>query len=56
MAFYQKFQKKSNNEDLYPRLKILADKIINDEELSSRSKRKLIIQIKFCMKKLGTKY
>ena len=37
MAFYQKFKKKSNNEDLYPRLKILADKIINDEELSSRS-------------------
>ena len=40
MAFYQKFKKKSNNEDLYPRLKILADKIINDEELSSRSKEK----------------
>ena len=40
MAFYQKFQKKSNNEDLYPRLKILADKIINDEELSSRSREK----------------
>ena len=40
MAFYQKFQKKSNNEDLYPRLKILADKIINDEALSSRSREK----------------
>jgi alpha-galactosidase len=40
MAFYKKFQKKSNNEDLYPRLKILADKIINDEELSSRSREK----------------
>ena len=40
MAFYQKFKKKSNNEDLYPRLKILADKIINDEELSSRSREK----------------
>ncbi len=33
-------QKKSSNEDLYPRLKILADKIINDEALSSRSREK----------------
>ena len=40
MAFYQKFKKKSNNEDLYPKLKILADKIINDEEISSRSREK----------------
>ena len=42
MAFYQKFEKKTNgskNEDLYPRLKILADKIIGDEKLSSRSKK-----------------
>ena len=42
MAFYKKFEKISNdgkNEDLYPRLKNLADKIINDEELSSRSKK-----------------
>jgi len=42
MAFYQKFEKKSNgdtSEDLYPRLKILADKIVNDEQLSSRSKK-----------------
>ena len=42
MAFYQKFEKKTNgskNEDLYPRLKILADKIVNDETLSSRSKK-----------------
>lgn len=42
MAFYKKFEKKSNdgkNEDLYPRLKNLAEKIINDEELSSRSKK-----------------
>ena len=42
MAFYKKFEKKSNigtNEDLYPRLKNLADKIINDEQLSSRSKK-----------------
>lgn len=40
MAFYQKFEKKSNDgskEDLYPKLKILADKIVNDEQLSSRS-------------------
>jgi len=40
MAFYQKFEKKikgSNNEDLYPRLKDLAEKIVNDEKLSSRS-------------------
>ncbi len=42
MAFYQKFEKISNsgpNEDLYPRLKILADKIVNDEKLSSRSEK-----------------
>jgi len=39
MAFYQKFVKKSNGqiEDLYPRLKALADKIVNDEAISSRS-------------------
>ena len=40
MAFYQKFEKKSPDgsiENLYPRLKILADKIVNDELLSSRS-------------------
>ena len=40
MAFYQIFKKKSNNQDLYPKLKILADKIINDEEISSRSREK----------------
>ncbi len=42
MAFYQKFEKKSNGgpgEDLYPRLKIIADKIVNDEKLSSRSEK-----------------
>ena len=42
MAFYQKFEKKSQsglNEDLYPKLKILADKIVNDEQLSSRSEK-----------------
>ena len=39
MAFYQKFEKKngSKNEDLYPRLKALGEKIVNDEKLSSRS-------------------
>ena len=43
MAFYQKFEKKiteNQNEDLYPKLKNLADKIINDEILSSRSRSK----------------
>ena len=38
MAFYQKFEKKSNSVYLYPRLKNLADKIVNDEQVSSRSK------------------
>ena len=43
MAFYQKFEKRANGqpkEDLYPRLKILAEKIVNDETLSSRSTKK----------------
>ena len=39
MAFYQKFEKKSTGEDLYPRLKIIAEKIINDELISSRTKK-----------------
>ena len=42
MAFYQKFEKKSNggpSEDLYPKLKVIADKIVNDEKLSSRSEK-----------------
>ena len=42
MAFYQKFEKKANGkptEDLYPRLKDIANKIVNDEMLSSRSKK-----------------
>ena len=42
MAFFQKFEKKSNggsSEDLYPRLKIIANKIVNDEKLSSRSEK-----------------
>ena len=41
MAFYQKFEKKSPDgsiENLYE-TKILADKIVNDEQLSSRSKK-----------------
>ena len=40
MAFYQKFEKKITDnqiEDLYPKLKNLANKIVNDEILSSRS-------------------
>ncbi len=39
MAFYQKFEKKSTGEDLYPRLKIIAEKIINDQLISSRTKK-----------------
>ncbi len=41
MAFYKKFEKKSNNgknEDLYPKLKLLANEIVNDKKVSSRSK------------------
>jgi alpha-galactosidase len=37
MAFYQKFNRKSDGQDLYPRLKIIAEKIVNDEIVSSRS-------------------
>jgi len=43
MAFYQKFVKKTNGhpeEDLYPRLKALAEEIVNDENISSRSLKK----------------
>ena len=43
MAFYKKFEKKANGkpaEDLYPRLKDIADKIVNGEMVSSRSKKK----------------
>ncbi len=42
MAFYQKFEKKiknGRNIDLYPRLKDLANKIVNDEKTSSRSEK-----------------
>ena len=38
MAFYQKFEKKSTGEDLYPKLKLLAEKILNNELLSNRTK------------------
>ena len=39
MAFYKKFLKKNGDkeEDLYPRLKKLADEIVNDKKISSRS-------------------
>jgi len=40
MAFYKKFEKKIEgkpNEDLYPKLKLLANKIVSNEEESSRS-------------------
>ena len=40
MAFYQKFRKKSTGEDLYPKLKSIAEKILNDEIVSSRTKQK----------------
>ena len=40
MAFFLKFKKKINNnsEDLYPRLKSLANEIMSDKQISSRSK------------------
>ncbi|MBS56631.1 MAG: alpha-glucosidase/alpha-galactosidase [Rickettsiales bacterium] len=40
MAFFQKLEKKSTGEDLYPKLKLLADKILNDEIISSRTYKK----------------
>ena len=42
MAFYKKFLKKNGakEEDLYPRLKKLADEIVNDKKISSRSMEK----------------
>ena len=52
MAFYQKFEKKSNNEDLYPKLKILAEKIVNDEIVSSRSKKKTLYSNKVLHEKV----
>ena len=40
MAFFLKFEKKHNDNitDLYPKLKLLAEEIINDKKISSRSK------------------
>ena len=52
MAFYQKFEKKSNNEDLYPKLKILAEKMVNDEIVSSRSKKKTLYSDKVLHEKV----
>ena len=52
MAFYQKFEKKSNNEDLYPKLKIIAEKIVNDEIVSSRSKKKTLYSDKVLHEKV----
>ena len=52
MAFYQKFKKKSNNEDLYPKLKIIAEKIVNDEIVSSRSKKKTLYSDKVLHEKV----
>ena len=40
MAFYQKFVKKSTGENLYPKLKLIAEKIVNDEKVSSRTTQK----------------
>jgi len=42
MAFYKKFSKKNGDteEDLYPRLKKIADDIVNDKKISSRSMEK----------------
>ena len=39
MAFFQKFEKISNGEDLYPKLKRLADQILSDKKISSRTKK-----------------
>ena len=35
MAFFQKFEKISTGEDLYPKLKRLADQILSDKKISS---------------------
>ena len=39
MAFFQKFQKISTGEDLYPKLKRLANQILSDKKISSRTKK-----------------
>ena len=38
MSFYQKIKKKSTGEDLYPKLKLFANKILNNKSVSSRTK------------------
>ena len=40
MAFYQKFEKKSTGEDLYPKIKLFGDKILSGDLDSTRSKKK----------------
>tara|TARA_Y100000741_G_C18063290_1_gene481429 strand:- start:355 stop:723 length:369 start_codon:yes stop_codon:yes gene_type:complete len=40
MAFYQKLEKKSTGEDLYPKLKLIGKKILKDEILSTRTNKK----------------
>ena len=40
MAFFQKFEKKSTGEDLYPKLKKVAEKILSNEIVSSRTSKK----------------
>jgi len=39
MAFFQKFEKISTGEDLYPKLKKLANQILSDKKISSRTKK-----------------
>ncbi len=39
MAFFQKIEKISTGEDLYPKLKRLADQILSDKRISSRTKK-----------------
>ena len=39
MAFFQKFEKISTGEDLYPKLKRLADQILSDKKISCRTKK-----------------
>ena len=39
MAFFQKFEKISTGEDLYPKLKRLADQILSDKKISTRTKK-----------------
>jgi len=52
MAFYQKIEKKSTGENLYPKLKKIAEKILNDEILSTRSMEKEYITDKILHEKV----